>query len=116
SIPSSASRHAVSLPYPASASTMPMATPAALAARICSSAICGLVLNFRSPARVFFPIPTTRRHNADGNARGFGRAKLFQRDLRLGLKLQLLWHTGFFSPLPILTPLLPPVQAPVDRD
>ena len=41
--PSSASRHAVSLPYPASASTMPMGTPAALAARICSSAIWGLV-------------------------------------------------------------------------
>src|SRR6266478_6368171 len=42
----SASRHAVSLPYPASASTMPTATPAALAARICSSAIWGLVRNF----------------------------------------------------------------------
>src|SRR5258705_850702 len=69
----------------------------------------------RFTPRRFVAIARIRQHHADGKARGFGRADLLQRDLGLSLKLQLLWHTGLFSPPPIFSPFLRQVQPPVDR-
>ncbi len=69
----------------------------------------------RFTPRRFVAIPRIRQHNAVGNSRGFSRADLLQRELGLGLKLQLLWHTGFFSPPPILSPRLRQIQPQVHR-
>src|SRR2546427_3821945 len=64
--------------------------------RLHPNTILQLHLAQRFTPRRFVAISRIRQHNADGTASGFGRSDLLQRDLGLGLKLQLLWHPAFF--------------------
>ena len=61
------SRNAVSIPYPASVSTVAVGTPAATAALICISAICGLVWKATSSGT------PARARRAGSQAQAWGR-------------------------------------------